>query len=199
MGQRAAVATHGRADTAQDEGVSTLAHTGDLADLPWEGTHLADQEFVLLANPDGTFTRRRFYRDAAWMNAPSTFTLEQRDEDGHRLAPPVLTNNLSVTVGGTLSTAGVGVASHRFGTQGDHPTHPELLDWLASDFMQRGWSMKQAIRTMVTSATYRQSSNARPRVLSHPRSGSLLRAVWGSGPASRCPSAAVGWTRRSHR
>ncbi|HEX5031662.1 MAG TPA: FAD-binding protein [Candidatus Eisenbacteria bacterium] len=37
----------------------------------------------------------------------------------HRLAPPVLTNNLSVTVGGTLSTAGVGVASHRYGTQGD--------------------------------------------------------------------------------
>src|SRR6185436_8578008 len=37
----------------------------------------------------------------------------------HLLAPPVLTNNLSVTVGGTLSTAGVGVASHRYGTQGD--------------------------------------------------------------------------------
>jgi hypothetical protein len=79
-------------DTTQDENVSTLAHTGDFADLQWEGTHLVDQEFVLLANPDGTFTRRRFYRDAAWMNAPSTFALEQQDEGGHRLAPPVVVN-----------------------------------------------------------------------------------------------------------
>ena len=46
-------------DTTQDAGVSTLAHTGDFADLRWEGTRLADQEFVLLANPDMTFTRRR--------------------------------------------------------------------------------------------------------------------------------------------
>ena len=43
-----------------------------------------------------------------------------------------------------------------FGTQGDRPTHPELLDWLASEYMQRGWSMKQMLRLMVTSATYRQ-------------------------------------------
>jgi hypothetical protein len=79
-------------DTMRDEGVSTLAHTGDFADLEWEGTRLADQEFVLLANPDGTFTRRRFYRAAAWMDARSTFTLEQWDEHGRRLAPPLVVN-----------------------------------------------------------------------------------------------------------
>jgi len=79
-------------DTTQDEGVSTLAHTGDFADLRWEGTRLVDQEFVLLANPDETFTRRRFYRAAAWMDARSTFALEQRDEDGRRLAPPLVVN-----------------------------------------------------------------------------------------------------------
>jgi hypothetical protein len=79
-------------DTTQDEGVSTLAHTGDFADLRWEGTRLVDQEFVLLSNPDETFTRRRFYRDAAWMDARSTFTLEQQDEDGRRLAPPLVVN-----------------------------------------------------------------------------------------------------------
>jgi len=49
-----------------------------------------------------------------------------------------------------------------FGTRGDPPTHPELLDWLASEFMQQGWSVKRLIRTIVTSAAYRQSSAARP-------------------------------------
>jgi hypothetical protein len=77
-------------DTTQDEGVAPLAHTGDFAELRWEGTRLADQEFVLLANPDGTFTRRRFYRDAAWMEARSIFTLEQRDAHGRSLAPPLV-------------------------------------------------------------------------------------------------------------
>ena len=56
---------------------------------------------------------------------------------------------------------GIVVSSEDFGTQGDRPTHPELLDWLASEYMQGGWSMKQMVREIVTSATYRQSSNAR--------------------------------------
>lgn len=46
-----------------------------------------------------------------------------------------------------------------FGYQGEPPTHPELLDWLAVDFMERGWSLKKLHRLMVTSATYRQSSS----------------------------------------
>ena len=49
-----------------------------------------------------------------------------------------------------------------FGTQGDKPTHPELLDWLAVEFMERGWSQKAVHRLIVTSATYRQASDARP-------------------------------------
>jgi hypothetical protein len=49
-----------------------------------------------------------------------------------------------------------------FGTQGTPPTHPELLDWLASEFIRGGWSMKSLHRLIVTSATYRQASRARP-------------------------------------
>lgn len=49
-----------------------------------------------------------------------------------------------------------------FGTQGESPSHPELLDWLASSFRDGGWSRKQLIRLLVTSSTYRQSSDARP-------------------------------------
>ena len=45
-----------------------------------------------------------------------------------------------------------------FGMQGDLPTHPELLDWLAVDFAEHGWDIKRLIKQMVMSATYRQSS-----------------------------------------
>jgi hypothetical protein len=48
-----------------------------------------------------------------------------------------------------------------FGTQGTPPTHPELLDWLAAEFIRRGWSLKEMHRLIVTSNTYRQSSNFR--------------------------------------
>lgn len=51
--------------------------------------------------------------------------------------------------------------SNDFGTRGEAPSHPELLDWLATEFMARGWSMKDMIRLIVTSAAYRQSSNIR--------------------------------------
>jgi len=44
------------------------------------------------------------------------------------------------------------------GSQGERPTHPELLDWLAVEFVESGWDVKHLIRLMVTSATYRQSS-----------------------------------------
>jgi len=52
-----------------------------------------------------------------------------------------------------------------FGTQGERPTHPELLDWLAVEFMNRGWSMKAMDRLIVTSTAYRQSSTVTPELL----------------------------------
>ncbi|NBR85778.1 MAG: DUF1553 domain-containing protein [Verrucomicrobia bacterium] len=49
-----------------------------------------------------------------------------------------------------------------FGVQGEKPSHPELLDWLATEFIRTGWDVKQLVRTLVTSATYRQSSKDAP-------------------------------------
>ncbi|PAW76015.1 MAG: chromosome segregation protein [Pedosphaera sp. Tous-C6FEB] len=49
-----------------------------------------------------------------------------------------------------------------FGVQGEKPSHPELLDWLATEFIRTGWDVKQLVRTIVTSATYRQSSKDAP-------------------------------------
>ena len=52
-----------------------------------------------------------------------------------------------------------------FGTQGEAPSHPQLLDWLASEFMARGWSVKELHRMIVMSQTYRQSSQVTPAML----------------------------------
>lgn len=52
-----------------------------------------------------------------------------------------------------------------FGSQGARPTHPELLDWLASQYLQSGWSNKHLIRLIVTSSTYRQSSQVTAQML----------------------------------
>jgi hypothetical protein len=55
---------------------------------------------------------------------------------------------------------GIVASPSDFGVQGDPPTHPDLLDWLAREFSETGWSLKAMHRLMVTSATYRQSSRS---------------------------------------
>lgn len=52
-----------------------------------------------------------------------------------------------------------------FGLQGDWPSHPELLDWLAHEFVRRGWDIKAMQKLIVTSATYRQQSRVTPELL----------------------------------
>jgi hypothetical protein len=61
-----------------------------------------------------------------------------------------------------------------FGYQGEPPTNPELLDWLAVEFVERGWSLKTLHRLIVTSATYRQSSRVTPEVLAKDPENKLL-------------------------
>jgi hypothetical protein len=72
-----------------------------------------------------------------------------------------------------------------FGTRGDAPTHPELLDWLASEWMhptgngqsgaaRRGWQQKEMIKLIVASATYRQSSSTRPELVQTDPTNTLL-------------------------
>jgi hypothetical protein len=74
------------------------------------------------------------------------------------LTPRVLVNR----VWGQYFGAGLIETENDFGTRGTPPSHPELLDWLASEFVRQGWSLKALHRLIVTSATYRQSSAARP-------------------------------------
>ncbi len=71
---------------------------------------------------------------------------------------------------------GIVETSEDFGTRGSPPTHPELLDWLACKFMSEDWNLKSMLRLIVTSATYRQSSDATPLLIERdPRNLLLAR------------------------
>jgi hypothetical protein len=71
-----------------------------------------------------------------------------------------------------------------FGAQGEPPSHPELLDWLATEFVRSGWNVKNLLRLMVTSATYRQSSRVTAKGLERDPENRLLAR----GPRLRLPA-----------
>lgn len=70
--------------------------------------------------------------------------------------------------------AGIVGTVEDFGTKGDRPSHPELLDWLATEFVRRGWDMKAMHRLIVTSATYRQSPRVTPELFARDPQNRLL-------------------------
>lgn len=71
---------------------------------------------------------------------------------------------------------GLSGSSADLGSQGQWPSHPELLDWLAVDFRENGWDRKRMIKLILTSRTYRQSSNTPPALLAKdPRNELLAR------------------------
>ena len=71
-----------------------------------------------------------------------------------------------------------------FGVQGEPPVHPELLDWLATEFVRTGWDVRAMQRLIVTSATYRQSSKVTPALLEKDPENRLLAR----GPRLRLPA-----------
>jgi len=74
-----------------------------------------------------------------------------------------------------------------FGSQGEWPSHPELLDWLATEFTRIGWDMKAIQKTIVMSAAYRQSSKVTPELLQKDAENRLLAR----GPRVRLPAEMV--------
>jgi hypothetical protein len=80
---------------------------------------------------------------------------------------------------------GVGLVktAENFGSQGEWPSHPALLDWLATEYIQGGWDTKALLKHIVTSATYRQSSKAPPQLLEKDPENRLLAR----GPRFRVP------------
>lgn len=86
---------------------------------------------------------------ARWLVAPD-----------HPLVSRVFVNRLWYLFFGV----GLSASLDDFGAQGEHPVHPELLDWLAVEFAESGWDVKHIVRLLVTSNTYRQSSQTTPEL-----------------------------------
>jgi hypothetical protein len=86
---------------------------------------------------------------------------------------------------------GLVATSEDLGTQAEAPSHPELLDWLAVEFMDRGWSLKALHRLIVTSATYRQSSKMAGSGNTNPPSVDPLNRLLARGPRLRVEAEVV--------
>lgn len=106
--------------------------------------------------PDAPLNRLGF---AKWLVDPS-----------HPLTARVTVNRYWQHYFGT----GLVKTSEDFGVQGEWPSHPELLDWLATEFIRTGWDVKAMQRLIVTSATYRQSSRMSPELLERDPENRLL-------------------------
>ena len=112
---------------------------------------------VLTALPEGAPANRLGL--ARWLVSPS-----------HPLTARVTVNRYWQMYFGT----GIVKSSENFGVQGDPPVHPELLDWLATEFIRNGWDVKALQRLIVTSATYRQSSKVSAPLLEKDPENRLL-------------------------
>jgi mono/diheme cytochrome c family protein len=109
-------------------------------------------------SPDGKPIGRRLLF-ARWLTQPD-----------HPLTARVIVNRIWLHHfgRGIVNTAG------NFGRAGERPSHPELLDWLATEFVRQNWSMKAIHKLMVTSSTYRQSSDISDEAARLDPTGSLL-------------------------
>ena len=98
----------------------------------------------------------------------------------HPLTARVVVNRLWEQVFGL----GIVESSENLGVQTDWPSHPELLDWLAVDFVEHGWNIKRLLKKMVMSATYRQTASVdSDRLIRDPKNQLLSR-----GPRVRLPA-----------
>ncbi len=86
------------------------------------------------------------------------------------LTARVTVNRLWQSIFGT----GLVRTSEDFGAQGEAPSHPELLDWLAGEFMRSGWDVQHLLRLILTSATYQQTSRTTPELLAADPDNRLL-------------------------
>jgi hypothetical protein len=178
-----------------DAGADLPVLTTELAKLRAEKTRLETPDMVfggVFRKPDETFVLRRGDAEqraepigpaipAVFNPAPTSDPLP--DEQQRRLtlarwvASPANPMTARVMVNRIWQGHfGVGLVetANDFGLNGTPPSHPELLDWLASEFVTRGWSVKRVQRLILLSATYRQSSVINPSAAALDRDTRLL-------------------------
>ena len=107
-------------------------------------------------------------------------------DPSHPLAARVTVNRYWQMFFGT----GLVKTTDDFGSQGERPSHPRLLDWLSGEFVRNGWDVKQLHKTIVMSATYRRSAKASAAAIRQDPENRLLAR----GPRYRMPS----WMLRDH-
>jgi hypothetical protein len=104
-------------------------------------------------------------------------------DESNPLTPRVIANRYWEQIFG----AGLVPTSEEFGAQGELPTHPELLDWLATELIRQRWDIKQFLKLLVTSAAYRQGSQVTHDRLAHDPDNRLLSR----GPRFRLPAETI--------
>ncbi len=123
------------------------------------GDFLKPQEAVTLGVPSFLHP---LPRDASWKDGkPTRLTFAEWLADR---SSPTTARSIVNRVWQAYFGTGIVATAENFGTQSEPPSHPELLDWLAVEFMQRGWSLKRLHHLIVTSATYQQSSRVTPEL-----------------------------------
>lgn len=164
-----------KAWAVENSGVTPKTHVlkrGDIARKGNEVTPGVPRVIASVGEPPQT--RREL---AGWLTRPD-----------HPLTARVMVNR----VWHHLFGRGIVGTIHDFGTRGTAPTHPELLDWLAVEFAESGWSVKHVVRLAVTSAAYRSAGRERKRLDAEAirdailvASGALTATV--GGPGVRVP------------
>lgn len=137
-------------------------------DAPLEAVSSNTPRVLPPLTPDDTAKATRLDL-ARWMTHPD-----------HPLTARVAVNRIWALFFGT----GIVSTTADFGSQGAWPSHPELLDWLAVDFIESGWDQKALIRKIVTSTTYRQDSVTTPELGERDPNNRLLAR----GPRFRLPA-----------
>lgn len=152
-------------------------HPVGTSQLTFQSRETARQSFIL--------RRGDFLKPGKPVQAgvPSVLHPLAEDSDSNRLTlarwlvdrqSPTTARAIVNRVWQTYFGTGFVSSSEDLGTQCEPPSHPELFDWLATEFMDHGWSLKNLHRLIVLSATYRQSSRATPELLAKDPNNRLL-------------------------
>lgn len=142
------------------------------SDFPHVFASVMQGDGAFSAEADSSATHRTRLDLAQWLTNPQ-----------HPLTARVAVNRLWETIFGM----GLVETSEDFGIQGAFPSHPELLDWLATELVRNRWSQRAILKQIVLSSTYRQSSNVTPELMERdPRNRLLARS-----PRYRLPAETV--------
>ena len=186
-----------------DLGTSGLTElTASLRDLESERQRYFDSVPTVMVMQEVTPRKKTYHLDRGAYDAPSEEVLPglpavlSAEDPAGRLGfarwlvsrDNPLTARVTVNrVWQMLWGSGIVGTVEDFGSQGEWPTHPDLLDWLAVEFMDSGWDLKALVKTIVMSAAYRQSSRLRDGMAERDPDNRLFAR----GPRLRLPAEAV--------